>query len=207
MVLGQPAGLSKEVCLYVDAGWLKLICEYGGREQRSVLVAIPCGCRLLVSSHVTTYVYYLWHLYSLLCTAQDYTHSTSYYLLLLEGGLTLLIRFRQREKTRRSGLSEIFHCFAPKMAKWDVFMHFFFFFFKSYYYRWPWFQDYSSAGVLKLLTVTLFNVNWTSYILCNVYWTSYVLCNVYWTSWMYIECKSFELLLFLRARERQRERD
>ena len=52
------SGFSKKVCLHVDAGWLKLICEYGGRE-RSVLVAIPCGCRLLVSSRVTTYVYYL----------------------------------------------------------------------------------------------------------------------------------------------------
>ena len=27
MVFGQPARLSKEVCLYADADWLKLICQ------------------------------------------------------------------------------------------------------------------------------------------------------------------------------------
>ena len=27
MVLGQPAGLSKEVCLYAGADWLKVVCQ------------------------------------------------------------------------------------------------------------------------------------------------------------------------------------
>ena len=32
MVLGQPAGLSKEVCLYADSDWLKLISVRGWPE-------------------------------------------------------------------------------------------------------------------------------------------------------------------------------
>ena len=36
MVLGQSVGLSKEVCLYADADWLKIICQSEGGE-RSVI--------------------------------------------------------------------------------------------------------------------------------------------------------------------------
>ena len=36
VVLGQSVGLSKEVCLYTDADWLKLICQSEGGE-RSVI--------------------------------------------------------------------------------------------------------------------------------------------------------------------------
>ena len=36
VTLGQPAGLSKEVCLYAGADWLKLICQSeGGQPPRS----------------------------------------------------------------------------------------------------------------------------------------------------------------------------
>ena len=36
VTLGQPAGLSKEVCLYAGADWLKLICQSeGGETPRS----------------------------------------------------------------------------------------------------------------------------------------------------------------------------
>ena len=33
MVFGQPVGLSKEVCLYAGADWLKLICQSEGGER------------------------------------------------------------------------------------------------------------------------------------------------------------------------------
>lgn len=40
LVLGQPAGLSKEVCLYSCADWIKLACQSEGGEG-SVWHSLP----------------------------------------------------------------------------------------------------------------------------------------------------------------------
>ena len=46
MVLGQPAGLSKSVCLYAGADWLRLVCQSeGGRGQISCALVLLGNCR------------------------------------------------------------------------------------------------------------------------------------------------------------------
>ena len=37
VILGQPTGLSKGLCLYMGADWLKLICQSEGGGERSIL--------------------------------------------------------------------------------------------------------------------------------------------------------------------------
>ena len=51
----KPAGLSKEVCLYAGADWLKLICQLEGKKfftlSMNMLALLPCKCCTHTHTH------------------------------------------------------------------------------------------------------------------------------------------------------------
>ena len=52
VALGQPVGLSKEVCLYTGADWLKLSCQSEGGERPVGLGRISLSTRLIIDTAV-----------------------------------------------------------------------------------------------------------------------------------------------------------